>query len=229
MTGKQDKIALNLENAIKGPKLPKSGFTKGLGSDTLEDLEKYAQLILENESYANQGAQHIGFDQVLFQHVRLNNTRLKKLQLLDSRLTACDLANAEWPEASLHRLELLDCHLTGFRAIEAGLQDILFQECSGGFVQFRFSVLKSVRFERCNLSGIDFQEAKLTNVTFIDCDLSETDLSGATLVNVDLRGSKIDGMRAGLQELKGATLDPTQALAFVRALGIKVELVEKRA
>jgi len=224
MTNKQVK----LESVIKGPKLPKSGLTKGLESDTIEDLEKYTQLMLEDENFANQEAQHIGFDQVLFQNVRLNNTRFKKVQLLDSRLTACDLANAEWPEASLQRLELLDCHLTGFRAIEAHLQDILFEECSASFAQFRFAVLKSVRFKHCNLSSIDFQGAKLTNVTFIDCDLGEADLSGATLVNVDLRGSKIDGMRAGVQELKGTTLDPTQALAFVRGLGIKVELAENR-
>ncbi|HJT56285.1 MAG TPA: pentapeptide repeat-containing protein [Ktedonobacteraceae bacterium] len=224
MVHKQSK----LENAIKGPKLPKSSLAKGLESDRLEDLEKYAQLLLENESFANQEAQHIGFDQVLFQNVRLNNTRLKKMQLLDSRLTACDLANAEWPEASLQRLELLDCHLTGFRAIEAQLQDILFQECSASFVWFRFAVLKSVCFKHCNLSGADFQGATLTNVTFVDCDLSEADLSGARAINIDLRGSKIDGMRAGVQELKEATLDPTQALAFVRGLGIKVELAENR-
>jgi uncharacterized protein YjbI with pentapeptide repeats len=225
MTNKQGK----LESVIKEPKLPKSGFTKGLDSASLEDGEKYTQRILENKSFANQEARHVGFDQVVFHHVRLNHTRLKKVQLLDSRLTACDLANGEWSEASLQRLELLDCHLTGFCAIEARLQDLLFQECSGSFVQFRFAALKSVRFECCTLSGIDFQGARLTNVAFVDCDLSEADLSGATLVNVDLRGSKIDGMRAGVHELKETTLDPTQALAFVRGLGIKVEMAEKKA
>jgi uncharacterized protein YjbI with pentapeptide repeats len=225
MASKQSK----LENVRKGPMLPKSGLAKGLDSDTLEHLEKYTLRLLENQSFANQEARHIGFDQIIFQHVRLSNTHLKKAQLLDSRLTACDLANGEWPEATLQRLELLDCHLTGFRAIEARLQDVLFQECSGSFVQLRFAVLKSVHFERCNLSGIDFQEAKLTNVSFVDCDLSEADLSGATLINVDLRGSKIDGMRAGVQELKGTTLDHTQALAFVRGLGIKVETAEPSA
>jgi uncharacterized protein YjbI with pentapeptide repeats len=222
MANKQSKA----EGVRKEPKLPKSGFAKGLDSDTLENLEKYALSIVENESFANQEAQHVGFDQVLFQHIRLSNTRLKKVHLLDCRLAACDLANGEWLEASLQRLELLDCHLTGFRAIEARLQDVLFQECSGSFVQLRFAVLKTVQFERCNLSGIDLSGATLTNVSFVDCDLREADLSGATLVNVDLRGSKIDGMHAGVQELKGTTLDHTQALAFVRGLGIKVETAE---
>lgn len=215
------------ENQLKAPKIPKSGLAKGLPDDQIQDQAYYTQLTLMHENLTDQIANHLTFDQVLFQSIRMSNTRLKKVQLLDSRFTTCDLANAEWAEANLRRVELIDCQLTGFRAIEAVVQDALFKGCNGSFAQFRFATLKQVRFEHCDLSEADFQEASLSDVTFIGCNLHHVEMSGAKLVGVDLRGSKIDGLRAGLNELKGAILDPGQALAFVRGIGIRVEPTEK--
>jgi len=215
------------ERSLKVPKIPKSGLAKGLPDDHIQDQAYYTQLILAHENLIDQIANHLAFDQVLFQHIRMSNTQFKKVQLLDSRFTTCDLANAEWAEANFRRVELIDCQLTGFRAIEAVVQDTLFKECKGSFAQFRFATLKQVRFEHCDLSEADFQEASLSDVTFIGCNLHNVEMSGAKLVGVDLRGSKIDGLRAGLNELKGAILDPGQALAFVRGIGIRVEPPEK--
>jgi uncharacterized protein YjbI with pentapeptide repeats len=117
---------------------------------------------------------------------------------------------------------LLDCHLTGFQANEAHFQDTLFKNCVGHFAQYAQTKFEAVRFEDCDLSDANFFEADLSGVLFINCDLSNADFSGAKLMGADLRGSKIDGMRVGPRELQGATLDPIQALAFVRGLGIIV-------
>jgi len=48
-------------------------------------------------------------------------------------------------------------------------------------------------------------------------------MSGAKLAGADLRGCTLDGLHAGWQELQGAIIDPSQALALVQALGIIVE------
>ncbi len=57
----------------------------------------------------------------------------------------------------------------------------------------------------------------------MNCNLSGADFSGAKLLGADLRGSRIDGVRIGPQELKGAIIDMTQAIALVRGMGIIVE------
>jgi hypothetical protein len=48
-------------------------------------------------------------------------------------------------------------------------------------------------------------------------------MSGAILDGVDLRGSNIEGMRVGAKELRGAIVDPVQAVELVRILGIVVK------
>ncbi len=204
--------------------MPKQGLEKGLPDDMLQDYAQYTQLMLTLDDFTGQEAQHISFDQLLLQNVVLSKTRFKKVQVLDCRLQVCDLANAEWSEATLSRVELLGCHLTGFQCSEGLLQDVLFKECRGSFTQFALTKCKSVRFEDCDLSEANFFEADLSGVTFLNCDLRQADFAKAKLIGADLRGSKIDGMRIGPNELKGATIDPTQAVAFVRGMGIKVDI-----
>lgn len=214
----------NSEKSIKAPVIPKKDLEHGLPESTIQDQTHYTRLNLAQDDLSGRDAKHISFDQVVFQHVRLSATTFNQLQLLDCRLTGCDLANAEWSESNFCRVELLTCHCTGLRAIEARVQDIVLKECHAALIQFRFTSIKNARFEHCDLSEADFQEATLSNVTFVDCNLRGANFSGVKLSNVDLRGSQIDGLRAGFQELRGATLDPAQALAFVRGMGIQVKL-----
>jgi uncharacterized protein YjbI with pentapeptide repeats len=208
---------------IKQPILSKQELEKGLPDDTLQEHAYYSKLALSLDNFTEQEGHHLNFDQILFQNVLLSKTDLKKVQVLDSRFVACDLANAKWSEATFSRVELLGCHLTGFQCGEALLQDVLFKECRASFAQFALTKFKSVRFEDCDLSEANFFEADLSGVTFLNCNLQQGDFARAKLVGADLRGSKIDGMRVGPSELKGATIDPTQAVAFVRGLGITVD------
>ena len=208
--------------ALKAPDLPLQRLEKLSPDEMIEDDRNYTQLILTRTDLSNQRLRHLSFDQVLFEHVELNKTYMEPIRILDSRFKACDLANAEWVKADLARVELLDCHLTGFQANEAHFQDTLFKNCVGHFAQYALTKFEAVRFEECDLSDANFFEADLSGALFINCDLSNADFSGAKLMGADLRGSKIDGMRVGPRELQGATLDPTQALAFVRGLGIIV-------
>jgi len=210
--------------SIKPPNIPKQGLEKDLPDNALQDHAYYSKLALALDDFTEQEAQHVSFDQILLQNVVLSKTRLKSVQMLDSRLVVCDLANAEWSEATLSRVELLGCHLTGFQSGEGLLQDVLFKECRCSFAQFALTKFKSVRFEDCDLSEANFFEADLSGVTFLNCDLHQADFAKAKLIGADLRGSTIDGMRVGPGELKGATIDPTQAVAFVRGLGIKVDV-----
>ena len=208
---------------IKPPKFPKQPLEKSLPEGSLFDRVYCAQRALSHDDFTGLVAERVAFDQVQFQQVRLEKTHFKKAQVLDSRFTVCDFANAEWPEASLSRVELLGCHLTGWQCSEAQLQDVLFKECRGSFAQFAFATLKAVRFEDCELSEVNFLNVDLSSVTFVNCDLNHADLTGTKLAGIDLRGCKIDGVRVGPQELKGAIIDPNQALAFVRSMGITVK------
>ena len=207
---------------ITPPKFPKQELETGLPEEPLLDRTYYAQRVFSHDNLSGQEAERVSFDQILFQHVNLNKTCFKKVQVIDSRLTVCDLANAQWIEACLSRVELIGCHLVGLQCSEAQFQDVLFKECRANFSQFAFATFKAVRFENCDLSEVNFLEADLSGVTFVNCDLRHADLTGTRLVGVDLRSSQIDGARVGPLELKSAIIDSNQALAFVRGMGITV-------
>ncbi len=216
-----------LGRTLKAPDLPQQKLQKAQSGETLEEGMNYTLAMLTRSDWSGQRTRHISFDQVLFDHGQLSGTHFEHVRVLDSRFNACDLANAHWVKADFARVELLDCHLIGWQANEARFQDTLFKECVGHFMQCALAKFAAVRFENCDLSNANFFEADLSGVLFVNCDLSNADFSGAKLAGADLRGSKIDCIRIGPVELQGATLDPTQALAFVRGLGIIVKAPEE--
>jgi uncharacterized protein YjbI with pentapeptide repeats len=211
------------EAVIKPPLFPKKMVARGLPDGTLSDHEQYSQLTLSQELWMGQAIDYLSFEQVMFRTVNMSSTSFTHLQLNSVRLNECDLANARWPEALWHRVEAIECRMTGFLGIEAKFQDMLFKQCKANLAQFRFSTFKAARFEECDLSDADFQGADLTGVSFVRCNLQNVEMSGAKLMGADLRGCTIDGLRVGPQELRGAIVDTGQALALVQAFGIVVK------
>ena len=211
------------EPVIKPPLFPKKMTARGLPDGTLRDHEQYSQLTLSQELWMGQSMDYLSFEQVMCKTVNMNSTSFTHLRLNSVRLSECDLAIAHWREAAWDRVEAIECRMTGFLGIEAKFKDMLFKQCMANMAQLRFSTFKAVRFEDCDLSDADFQGADLTGVSFVRCNLQNVEMSGAKLIGADLRGCTIDGLRAGPQELRGAIIDPAQALALVQAFGIVVK------
>jgi uncharacterized protein YjbI with pentapeptide repeats len=88
-------------------------------------------------------------------------------------------------------------------------------DCHGRYAQFEGIEMKEARFERCQLGEASFQRCSLERATFRECDLRSAVLSGVRLQGADLRGCRVDGIRAGLDDLAGAVLDPAQAAAVL--------------
>jgi uncharacterized protein YjbI with pentapeptide repeats len=138
------------------------------------------------------------------------------LVLADVRLEGCDRANSALRGASIDRVELIGCRLTGFDLGEASLRHMVARQCGGSLVSFRFAEVKSSRFEDCVLTEADFQDAKLPAVLLRGCDLSGASRYGASLAGADLRGSQLDGLRMRASDLAGAVIDSIQPVALAR-------------
>lgn len=208
--------------SLKGPIFSRKALILS-SPDELQSREHYTRQLVSQVSFAGQTAERVHFEECQLKQVDLSYSQLSNLELLDVRCTDCNIANAQWSPAILQRVELLGCQITGLACIEAEIQDTHFKDCNGKFAQFRFSSFKHVCFENCDFSDADFQGADLTGATFINCNLKHVEMSGAKLAGVDLRSSQLDGMHVGLKELKGATINPPQAIALVQSQGIKVE------
>jgi uncharacterized protein YjbI with pentapeptide repeats len=212
--------------AIVRPHLPPAAASMNPFDDQLMDHGVYADLILSSVSLAGQTAQRPTFESVVVSNGRLNATVLPGVHWRDARFDTCDLAEADWEHADLARVELLSCRLLGFKATEALIQDAIFKDCDARFAVWFSTRFKAVRFERCMLDETSFQEADLTGVIFRQCDLRQADLRGAKLIGADFRGSQVEGMRVGPADVRGAIIEPAQAIAFAGLLGLDVRYAE---
>ncbi len=209
--------------AIKQPRILDDLATDGVSEGLLRDHERYEYMRLEQANFTGQIAKYVNFESSRLAHVSMRDADLTGLKLVDVRLDDCDLANTDWYQSGLKRVEIVGCRMVGLKAAEGKLQDVLFKECRGRLALFRFATLKSVRFEDCDLVEADFQSADLSGVRFAGCDLSNAEMRGAKLQGADFRGSNVDGLKVGFTELQGAIVDPLQAVSFVRLLGLTVK------
>ncbi len=207
----------------KPPRIPKVLDTNGLPDGTLQDHGIYSNIAIVGTHLNHLEASDITIDKATMSKVELRDSQLEYLRIRDVIATDCDFANAAWPGVSLRWMEMHTCRLTGLRANEAHMQDILFEGCICRFAQFRFSTFKAARFENCDFSGADFQGADMTEAVFHNCNLDNAEMSQVKLAGADIRGCKTDGLHVGVEELRGAIIDPAQAVTLVRSLGIEVD------
>jgi uncharacterized protein YjbI with pentapeptide repeats len=179
----------------------------------LEDSESYTELKLEGGVLP--GVRGASVSGGRLRGVSLAGQVFRLLHLEKVRLEECDLSNCEWEMPSLEEVELTGCRLTGFRIRGGRAVELKLRECYGQYAQFDGVELKEARFDGCQLGEASFVRCALDRAVFADCDLRGTVMAGVRLNGADLRDCRIDGIRAGLDDLAGAILDPRQAAAIL--------------
>jgi uncharacterized protein YjbI with pentapeptide repeats len=159
----------------------------------------------------------------LLERVSLANSNFGSIVWRDVRLVSCDLANLETRALNLVRVEFINCRMIGLRAGEADCQDVLISEGDQRYSQFRFSRFKSAEFDSCNFGEADFLGTDLSGSIFRKCNLQNAEMSKVKLFNADLRGSLVEGLQLNAEDIRGAIVDPTQAMIFAPLLGIRIE------
>ncbi len=213
------------QQEIQTPRLPKQ-WSRPLML-LLEDLGEIAGANISDVQWEQRSATLATFEQTLFRRVNLTQAHLPKLRLLDVQLEACDLTATGLEQARLQRVLFNGCRMMGAQLLDARCEDVIFRECLLEGAVFVGTTFKAVRFEHCDLREAVFTETDLSRVVFQRCNLTRVDVRGSKLVGADLRGSLINGMKAGAKDLKGAIIDPTQAIQVVNVLGLTVKDVNE--
>jgi uncharacterized protein YjbI with pentapeptide repeats len=144
------------------------------------------------------------FTQVTVQDGRLHRARFNDVWLRGVRLTATELSDSNWIEATF-----IGSVAAGVVAHGSRLRQVTFRGCKLHGVNFRAATLTEVTFEDCVLREVDFGGATLRRCQFPGSQLHETDFSQVTLDKVDLRGAEL-GIIITPGALSGATITPIQ-------------------
>ncbi|MEW6738086.1 MAG: hypothetical protein AB1489_42820, partial [Acidobacteriota bacterium] len=136
-----DKRTKKTVKLISAPQLP-DGANKILPNGRIEEATQYHNLEISDIDISSQTGSRISIEQTLFRHVAMNDTKFPLLKLNDIFFDSCDLANAEWHKASINRIEIVGCRLTGYKVVEGVIRDALIKDCKADFTQFTFSKFK---------------------------------------------------------------------------------------
>jgi uncharacterized protein YjbI with pentapeptide repeats len=126
----------------------------------------------------------------------------------------------------MQRAELIGCRLVGAKLLHADWDNVFVKDCNAELALFWEASLRNTRWERCSLRQASFEGANLATVVFRNCDLTNADLRNTTLRGTDLRGSTLTGMQVGAKELRGAIIDPAQAVHLARLQGVTVRALD---
>ena len=161
------------------------------------------------------------FTQVTVQDGRLRRARFHDVWLDRVRLTATELIESSWIDATI-----IGSVAAGVIAHGSLLRQVTFRGCKLHGVNFRGAALTDVTFQDCTLREVDFGGATLRRCQFPGSQLQQTDFSQATLDDVDLRGAEL-GIIMTPGALSGATITTAQLTALAPLLaehaGITVE------
>src|SRR5688500_7831788 len=120
MTPKQK----DLQCEVEPPSLPSPEDARSLESDRFESAARYSSLLLKDADLPDQIADNVVVENAHFERVVLSGSRFKRFRLTDVRMEASDLSNNKWTFASLSRVELINCRVTGLTIVDAKAKDL---------------------------------------------------------------------------------------------------------
>ena len=207
------------------PDLP-SEFTL-VSSDEAKALSKTREWTLseysfDGVSFAAIELSRITAESCRFDQVSFNQGTIESMHCKDVVFANCDLANLHVRKLFGTRVELRNCRLTGVRLIECECKHLLISNGDQRYGQFRFSTIEFAEFDGCNFEDADFYSATLKHSRFSGCNLRNAEMNKVSLTEVDLRGSTVEGLKLNAQDIRGAIVDPAQALTFAHLLGIRI-------
>ena len=84
-------------------------------------------------------------------------------------------------------------------------------------------LLKKVRYENTNLENSGFIQCTFKEIEFKNVQLDDSDFFNTNLNKVDFSTCQINNIGVSENMLKGIIINPQQALAFLKLLGIVVK------
>ena len=157
----------------------------------------------------------------LFRHNVWQQATLHKSGFVDVIFDHCDLSGCDFTGAVFSRVRFEGCKLTGVNFAETVFRDVSFTDCRAPYLNLASAKAQRLVFADCRLNEATFQDLKWT-AAFQRCDLTAATFHFAPLKGINLTTSRIDGLRVGLPDLKGAIVNTFQAADLSRLLGLVI-------
>lgn len=216
--------------SIDAPQVTSKDSLRALSSvdvPRLSDEDLLEEALLSECDWSGTVVDRVIFERSRLESVIVHSGKLKRMELVDVVMDACDLQGSEFEKAHLNRVVISNSRLAGCIFLDLRAENLRVEDANLDHAMFHRAVLHAARFEHTSLRNASFDRSNLSGVIFRDCDLTNADLHGANLKEADLRGSTIDGLRVDVIDLRGAIVDASQAVALAGLLGVIVRDLEE--
>lgn len=150
-------------------------------------------------------------------------TKLGDSDITDVIFENCDFSNADLQGASIHRTVFKNCRLTGTNFNEVYLKNVKFENCKADYIRLMNSKISLVVFSDCYLVQGDFKDIEWSKTVIQGCNLKSSEFHHTKLAGMDFSSCEIDGLRAGVEDLKGLILESYQLGTIAGLMGIIVK------
>ena len=134
----------------------------------------------------------------------------------------CEFVNVHLNQCSLSRVHFISCRISGMELSQSLVQDTLFQLCKGHYCDFGGSTFKECAFDINDLTGSGFVQCDFKKTSFDKCILNSTEWFNTKLKELDFSSCEIENIAVSSDKLTGVVVNSSQALEFVKLLGLVV-------
>lgn len=208
-----------------GPEMPILGGPEGcrpLDAATLVSSERHDDVAISGQVPGERTIASLTLCASYVVGVVARGCKFPGLNARDCVFRSCDFSNADWTCARLKRCRVESCRLTGLWGAELTLEDVCLVDCTLDLAVLQRCMLAPATFEQCALREVDLQFADLRRGVFRGCSFKGTHLELAMLDGADLRQSDLSGIVADAESLRGAIVEPIQAMDLLHIFGLDV-------
>lgn len=148
---------------------------------------------------------------------------MKRMEFADVIFDHCDFSNLDLQECVFRRVEFISCRLTGSDMSGCQFHDTLMNACQAGYLNCNTANLQNVSWQNCIFTEGAFMMMKIKNLEIEACDFSGSEWNDTKMNDLDFSDSIIDGILVNAENLKGIIVNPDQAVAMAKLLGIRVK------
>ncbi|NOP99816.1 MULTISPECIES: pentapeptide repeat-containing protein [Mycolicibacterium] len=187
---------------------------------------------VNGEDWGRRNIEGVGFERVLFVDVDLtesltNGASFTECAFRGVRFNASAHSDSAFMNCTFTRCDFFQCVFNSCKMVGS-----MFDGCSFDLMKvekgdWSFTGLPGANLQGTRFSGVRLREADLTHARcacadFLDCDLSASWFHGADFADANLIGSNLTGLDPLTTALNRASVDQTQAVVLVEALGLQV-------
>lgn len=166
---------------------------------------------------------NITMDGCKFSKCQFKDCSFSFIEYMDIIFDHCEFENVHLNQCSLSRVHFISCRISGMELSQSLVQDTLFQLCKGHYCDFGGSTFKDCAFDINDLTGSGFVQCDFKKTSFDKCIFNSTEWFNTKLKELDFSSCEIENIAVSSDKLTGVVVNSSQALEFVKLLGIVVK------